>query len=1508
MKTLLINNKNVIISNDTYFPFTQKVNDLNNIEIIGIPGSKTVQIPRCPENDALFGYICDINRIVIDDQDQKIGISFNQTRKVNYVLMEDSEVRSEGLIEVVDIDDNWYSITLTDSISELLEELAGDEINNRGYLNNLDIIMEDDQPFSLQLYAKNVETLNQSVDKSVIPTFNVKEYDSTGTDAYLMYVPTSGSSYETKQTLPFEMTPIQFGSLKPHEVDYAIRLSSIFKSINAEYNDIIVIDESITGLTNGLYLKSDIVSLEIPPASGHTTAKTLTNLYYNATNYTLSNTTQFYRLNLADFKKNGIFNTKMDVYISITPDQPWNNDFMTFFNDVYYSSYGNQTEKIGELFITNWLSGNYTDVGWEDFQVFQSKKITTRVDLKRQDMVITENNGYIERIDLHLNYVLPIEFYPLIQSIAEDLDTNMYFDFTNLIGTGGSAIGPYTNDGTTMFFARWEEVQDDPYSPPYTIYYGESHTYSVYVAPSQYEYTKTDIRSGDIITGKNILPNITIQNFLLSFVKLYNLDIRYEGGKIKVGEKKYTLYPDYPRLKVNKIIPTNYDFTTLTLSTGIPDNEMYSKYEKATNRIYGQKVINTNYNIKKNVKDIKFDVSIPGILYDYNSYAYDIFSDYYNGGYSKERFGDVTGYDKEIVFAYINRNVERMFVCDDSFYEAGMKSIFNNQAPEDVSFILGNVGLKYYENTGKYVFNDADGYGYRIVQNYATLSPYKLNGDEVLESLEMSKPAYNFAGFTDATYTEQTTLYNRIWKNYIEDIYNVNTHILDVDMVLEGKVDIYGIFNYGNNYYTFSDIPEYDPTVKGIYNVKLLKINNLSQYVGATTLPITTFENWTYDGYNVTLTGNLFFDDTSSPMIDNGFVWSISNNTPTILDNVINKPLQIGDFIHTFTATNNVTYYYRTFAKNSKGIVYSDVNTINVSLSMLIPALVQNPITDIDASGATFKSTITNTGNLNRGTINERGFCWSSTNTTPTKLDNYDNTPIVSGSTFYDLFYNGQFQLGLTYYVRGYAMNEFGVAYTQTLSFQLVNKAYNLYFRVYNQSDCAIPTIDVQFNSDGWLAPETYYISPVLSGETYTQLFTNTIKASYIVDFSIVMERNNNMIEDFILGDVNNIQLFEEYIHNVEKGLTEYQANGEFRITYDNNSDDVYISMWVIPEYEPAQVELISNSNNGYVVTLNGDVTYEGSSAVSEKGFIYSTTNSNPTLETPGVVKLIDGTGLGTYTKTFTASNGITYYVKAYATNSYLTSYSTTVYTILINQDILLPQLQFNAITNVTYNDAEFVAYVSSEGKSPITERGFVWSTTTLLPTTGDTKQIISGTTGDLFYSGVDRFTYNNYYYVRAYAKNSFGIKYSNMLSFTPTIKEYDVYARVYNYSSYGMMEFSLSITNSISEETITHLFIGDPSPSPYVEQYMFSTKVRDGAETQVEAQISSINYDHMKMYGNITINQFFTVFGGINQDPLDTANYIAFEDDGRYGLGTFTMTSNIIDNAIYYTIYLIDL
>jgi len=177
--------------------------------------------------------------------------------------------------------------------------------------------------------------------------------------------------------------------------------------------------------------------------------------------------------------------------------------------------------------------------------------------------------------------------------------------------------------------------------------------------------------------------------------------------------------------------------------------------------------------------------------------------------------------------------------------------------------------------------------------------------------------------------------------------------------------------------------------------------------------------------------------------------------------------------------------------------------------------------------------------------------------------------------------------------------------------------------------------------------------------------------------------------------------------------------------------------------------------------TLNGEVTDEGFSATSDRGFVFSEKNTNPSVSDS---KAQSGYGKGIYSIVLDKLPVNTkYYYKAYATNTKGTAYGEVQS--FTTADYKLPTAVTDVPKNITYTTVELGGSVTDEGGGTVSESGFVVGTNAS-PTITDLKfPVTKGKTAIALI--VSKLNVNTKYYVRSYAINSKGIGYGNEQSFT---------------------------------------------------------------------------------------------------------------------------------------------
>jgi uncharacterized protein (TIGR02145 family) len=179
-----------------------------------------------------------------------------------------------------------------------------------------------------------------------------------------------------------------------------------------------------------------------------------------------------------------------------------------------------------------------------------------------------------------------------------------------------------------------------------------------------------------------------------------------------------------------------------------------------------------------------------------------------------------------------------------------------------------------------------------------------------------------------------------------------------------------------------------------------------------------------------------------------------------------------------------------------------------------------------------------------------------------------------------------------------------------------------------------------------------------------------------------------------------------------------------------------------------------------------GNITSQGSSPVTERGLVWSTSPA-PTLSSPG--KAIATTvGLGPYTLSMTGLvPGTKYYVRAFATNGELAGYGNEGSFTTLQSFAVAPTLTTNAITGHNVLSALGEGKLIDQGSSSIVEQGFVWSMSPS-PTVSSIGKVVLPYTGIGTYQlPIIGLNPSTQYYVRAYATNGETTGYGNEQSFT---------------------------------------------------------------------------------------------------------------------------------------------
>lgn len=473
--------------------------------------------------------------------------------------------------------------------------------------------------------------------------------------------------------------------------------------------------------------------------------------------------------------------------------------------------------------------------------------------------------------------------------------------------------------------------------------------------------------------------------------------------------------------------------------------------------------------------------------------------------------------------------------------------------------------------------------------------------------------------------------------------------------------------------------------------------------------------------------GGEVIDDGQNAVNCCGVCWS-TEHYPTIEDDHTSDGSGLGDFTSYLTELiPNMTYYVRAYATNIKGTAYGNEVSFT-TLASLPTVITTDSVTNITASSATGNGNVTNDGG---NTVSERGLCWS-TSHNPTVNNN--KVQAGNGTGEFTATLTG-LEANTTYYMKAYAINGVGTSYGE----------------------------EVQFTTPAVFVPTVITTNVTNIGQTSATGGGNVIADGGLT----VTERgvcwstsHNPVVTGNHTPSGTGTGSFTVNMTGLTAGTTYYvraYAKNSQGTAYGDEVQFTTNSIGMPTVTTNSVTNITSNS-----ATCGGNVTADGGATVTARGVCWST-NQNPTLGNC-LGRTTDGNGLGGFTSQITGlTQGRTYYVRAYATNSAGTSYGTQ--NTFTTTDVVLPTVTTSNVTNITQNTAVCGGNVTNDGGGSVIERGVCWAMTPN-PTINNYCTHDGSGTGS-FTSNLTGLIANKIYYVRAYAKNSAGISYGDTKTFT---------------------------------------------------------------------------------------------------------------------------------------------
>ena len=434
-------------------------------------------------------------------------------------------------------------------------------------------------------------------------------------------------------------------------------------------------------------------------------------------------------------------------------------------------------------------------------------------------------------------------------------------------------------------------------------------------------------------------------------------------------------------------------------------------------------------------------------------------------------------------------------------------------------------------------------------------------------------------------------------------------------------------------------------------------------------------------------------------------------------------------------------------------------------------------------SGSLYTDGINST--FNASSVTQLGICYG-TSPDPTTANSTKTVTVAQGAFTATLTGLSQ---ATTYYYRAYATNANGTSYGEVKSFT-------------TKTGAKVNTnpIDIVGKTTATLKGYLYPNDATITGwgfYIYKQNADGTYPSSYTADLwteSTVTGRTQGGIT-YNFNSAPQSGMYYFYITGgLDSGAT-YKVISEISYSVDGVSSPGWVTTSTKTDGTPyeytfttlAKPNVTTTSatypGTGITYTLTGNVVNAGVPAYTEKGFIAGTSSTNLTIDNFSGKSTYSGTntGTGSYTCNYTISsaNALRYY-RAYAKCSDGTyvygevkSFTTPkAPTITFTGDYESP---YNYSSNVTSTSIKMKNSYTSTGGSNLTERGFIFTTNaslsapSSLPTTTNASDASTGwvkctassaSTQEATMTGLSS---NTTYYIRAYAKNAYGVSFSSL-------------------------------------------------------------------------------------------------------------------------------------------------
>ncbi len=446
-----------------------------------------------------------------------------------------------------------------------------------------------------------------------------------------------------------------------------------------------------------------------------------------------------------------------------------------------------------------------------------------------------------------------------------------------------------------------------------------------------------------------------------------------------------------------------------------------------------------------------------------------------------------------------------------------------------------------------------------------------------------------------------------------------------------------------------------------------------------------------------TVIGGNITSDNGNAVTERGVIYSSTDSTPEIGESGVIKDTNgtgTGVFSETISSlTEETTYYYRAYAINSSGTSYGEIKsftTLGVSVTSIErenPSL-ENTYENTVTYKVTFSKPVKDV-TVSDFTTNAAGATISNVNQVSTTVYEVTvNNITTTGDVFLQI--KGVNGVAGINNITSLAISTPNITVNQTASDDWLNQAKigqtytagvdgllkKVTFYPNNGEHTFSGTADLKIysgdetNGGTEIHSESINItnSTVASGQEF--IVSSTVNVTQGNTYSVVLTNfsgsgsyalNANQSDEYANGHAiftgmnNSSHLNFDLKIKIEEEIVSFIGDITLSTTAPTTNEK-YIKLTppTLPVVETTNATNVTSTS----ATLVGTITHQGESAVTERGILYSTTDTNPKIGDTDVTKDTNGTGTGVFSKNITGLTANTiYYYRAYATNTQGTAY-----------------------------------------------------------------------------------------------------------------------------------------------------------------------------------------------------------------------------------------------------------